>query len=79
MSKIPSSVIKAAKPYTEQYKASVYYMGKYKGSNAYGVRFSEDLCIGLPPVFLEKEGRVTDVTGKRASFDAIDLLVTENV
>lgn len=68
----PQAVKDAAKFLTDSYKTQYSHLGQYNGYEVYTLRFLEEVIIGLPEVYLYKEGEeVITVFGENA-FEIID-------
>ena len=70
--KTPQAVKEVAKFLTDSYKTQYSHLGQYNGYEVYTLRFLEHVIIGLPEVYLYKEGEdVITVFGENA-FEIID-------
>ena len=70
--KTPQAVKDAAKFLTDMYLTSYYHVGEYNGYEVYTLRFKEEVCIGLPEVYLYKEGEEVIIIGGHESFAILD-------
>ena len=63
----PQAVIDATKALTVEYASKFYHIGHYNGYEIYTLRFLEEIIIGLPEIYLYKEGEdVITVQGHEA-------------
>ena len=51
----PQAVKDAAKYLTDSYATKYNHLGQYNGYEVYTLRFLEEVCIGLPEIYLYKE------------------------
>ena len=51
-------------------KGSLEYLGKYNGNDAYTCILPEDVTIGFPFVCINKDNKVTVITG----FEALNII-----
>lgn len=62
----PQAVKDAAKDLTDMYPAKYAHLGQYMGYEVFTLRFLEPVVIGLPEVYLYKEGkRVKTIWGEK--------------
>lgn len=70
MKQTPQIVKDAAKDLIKAYGGKVDFLGKYKGADAYMLKFPEDADTGFPFVYIHKDDKVTEIIG----FEALDIV-----
>lgn len=68
----PQAVKDAARELTEMYKTKYVHLGQYKGYEVYTLRFLETAFIGLPEVYLYKEGKKVKTIWGEDVFEVMD-------
>lgn len=69
--RVPQAVKDAARYLTNAYIATFVYLGSYKDYEAYTLGFLEPVFIGLPEVYLYKEGEIVVTVYDSRAFDII--------
>jgi len=68
----PQEVKDAAKELTDMFPTKYWHIGQYNGYEVYTLRFLEPVLIGLPEIYLYKEGeKVKTVFGEQV-FEIMD-------
>jgi hypothetical protein len=68
----PQAVKDAAKFLTDGYATKYSHLGQYNGYEVYTLRFLEEVCIGLPEIYLYKEGEDVITLQGYEVFDIMD-------
>ena len=68
----PQAVKDAAKDLAEEYQTKYWHIGPYKGYEVYTLRFLEPVYIGLPEIYLYKEGKKVKTMCGEEVFEIMD-------